>query len=220
MEPTFFRKASTFRSWLQKNHLTSRELLVGYYKVGSGKPSMTWPESVDEALCFGWIDGVRKSLDEQSYSIRFTPRKPKSIWSSVNIKRIEVLKAEGRIQTAGLAAFERRTETKSSIYSYEQRDVVLPEPYNGKLNENKRASKFFKGQNASYRKAACWWVVSAKKEETQLRRLRILIELSEKNALIPQFIPSKSNTNNRASKDTSKGTSKGKSKGAGKNVTL
>ena len=150
---------------------------------------MTWPESVDEALCFGWIDGIRKSLDEHSYTIRFTPRKPKSTWSSVNIKRAAVLKAEGRMQPAGLAAFERRTENKSSIYSYEQRAVELPEPYSGQLRKNKRASKFFETQPASYRKAACWWVISAKKEETRIKRMDKLIMLSEQGLLIPQFIP-------------------------------
>lgn len=204
MEPKFFRTAPAFRIWLEKNHSSSRELIVGYYKVGSGRPSMTWPESVDEALCFGWIDGVRKSLDEWSYTIRFTPRKPMSVWSSVNIKRVEVLRAEGLMQPAGLVAFERRTENKSSIYSYEQRDVDLPEPYAGKLAKNKKASKFFQSQNASYRKAACWWVVSAKKEETRLSRLATLIELSEKDELIPQFIPRKPNTKKARKKTDTK----------------
>src|SRR6188768_1423197 len=121
--PTFFAKQSDFRKWLQKNHKKETELLVGYYKVGSGKPSMTWSESVDEALCFGWIDGVRKSIDNESYQIRFTQRKPTSIWSAVNIQKIETLTKQGLIQSAGLASFENRKENRSKIYSYENEDV-------------------------------------------------------------------------------------------------
>src|SRR5215469_10084236 len=125
VQPRFFETPARFRAFLQSHHGSSRELLVGFYKKGSGKPSMTWPESVDEALCYGWIDGVRKSLDECSYVIRFTPRKPRSIWSSVNIKRAQLLMERGLMQPAGLRAYEARKENKSGIYSYEQRGVDL-----------------------------------------------------------------------------------------------
>jgi uncharacterized protein YdeI (YjbR/CyaY-like superfamily) len=189
MKPKLFSTPQAFQKWLAKNHATASELVVGFWKVGSGKQSMTWPESVDEALCFGWIDGIRRSLDEQSYTVRFTPRKPKSIWSSVNLERVEALKVEGRMQPSGLAAYEKLTENKSSVYSYEQRTVDLPEPYSLLLRKNKQATKFFESQTATYRKAACWWVVSAKKVETRLKRIETLIELSEQGQLIPQFIP-------------------------------
>jgi uncharacterized protein YdeI (YjbR/CyaY-like superfamily) len=191
MKPKFFKNQQAFRDWLEKHHHIEEALLVGFYKVGSGKPSMTWPESVDQALCFGWIDGVRKSIDDISYSIRFTPRKAKSTWSSVNIKRATELIAKGQMQTAGLQAFERRETQNSSIYSYEQRDVELPEPYSGTLRKNKAASTYFHAQPPSYRKAACWWVISAKKEETRLKRLNTLIELSQQGQQIPQFLPRK-----------------------------
>src|SRR3954470_11334903 len=135
MKPTFFPTPAAFREWLQRHHAAADALLIGYYKVGSGKPSMTWPESVDEALCFGWIDGVRKSLDASRYTIRFTPRKPGSVWSSVNIKRAQALIDDGRMQPAGLRAFEARRENRSGVYSYEQRRVDLEEPYQGLLKK-------------------------------------------------------------------------------------
>jgi uncharacterized protein YdeI (YjbR/CyaY-like superfamily) len=186
-KPKFFRTPQAFRDWLEKHHACEDVLLVGFYKVGSGKPSMTWPESVDQALCFGWIDGVRKSIDELSYSVRFTPRKAKSTWSSVNIQRVAELTEQKLMHQAGLDAFQRRQSDNSSIYSYEQRDVELPEPYAGILRKKKAASKYFHSQSPSYRKAACWWVISAKKEETRSKRLATLIELSEKEEQIPQF---------------------------------
>src|SRR5262245_40047968 len=136
MKPKFFQTPSAFRAWLAKHHANADALLVGFYKKGSGKPSMTWPESVDEALCFGWIDGIRKGTDAASYTIRFTPRKPSSIWSSVNIKRAQALIEEGRMQPAGLKAYQSRKENKSSIYSYEQRCANLEEPYEGLLKQN------------------------------------------------------------------------------------
>src|SRR4051812_5418703 len=123
MEITFFPYPSDFRAWLEEYHESEQEILVGYCKKGSGRQSITWPESVDEALCFGWIDGIRRSIDETSYSIRFTPRKPRSIWSAVNIARMEALIAEGRVRPAGLRVFEARQESKSGIYAYEQGDV-------------------------------------------------------------------------------------------------
>src|SRR5262245_13828747 len=124
----FFATPLDFRKWLEKHHQSSRELWVGFYKKGSGKPSITWPESVDEALCFGWIDGLRKSVDEISYTIRFSPRKPKSIWSAINIKRAKELEGEGRMWPSGMKAFEARRENRSGIYSYEQRRAQLEEP--------------------------------------------------------------------------------------------
>src|SRR6187549_476911 len=125
VQPTFFATQSDFRKWLEKNHSKATELFVGFYKVDSGKPSMTWSESVDQAICFGWIDGVRKSIDKDSYFIRFTPRKPTSIWSAINIKKVEELTKQGLMQPAGLASFEKRTEGKSRIYSFEQEKVEL-----------------------------------------------------------------------------------------------
>ena len=187
MKPIFFKSPTEFRKWLDQHHTTAQELWVGFYKKASGKPSITWPESVDEALCFGWIDGIRKSVDDMSYMIRFTPRKSRSVWSAVNIKRVEELNRQGRMQPAGLKAFEARLENKSGIYSYEQRDVELEEPYGKKLRQNKEAWKFFQAQPASYRKAANWWVLSAKKEETRLKRLEKLIEDSAQGRRIPQF---------------------------------
>ena len=178
MKPKFFRQPSAFRAWLAKNHATAGELLVGFHKKGSGKPSMTWPESVDEALCFGWIDGIRKSLDDDSYTIRFTPRRPKSIWSVVNIKRAGALMDAGAMAPAGLSAFETRLENRSGIYSYEQRKDTLPEPYAGKLRKQKAAWSFFHAQPPSYRKKVGWWVVSAKQEPTRLKRLEQLLEAS------------------------------------------
>jgi uncharacterized protein YdeI (YjbR/CyaY-like superfamily) len=176
MKPKFFRSPSVFRVCLSKHHATTGELLVGFHKKGSGKPSMTWPESVDEALCFGWIDGIRKRLDDDSYTIRFTPRRPRSIWSTVNIKRAGELAAEGLMKPPGLRAFESREENRSGIYSYEQRGDTLPQPYAGRMKKHKPAWAFFQAQPPSYRKTICWWVVSAKQEKTRLKRLDQLIE--------------------------------------------
>ncbi|MEW6732760.1 MAG: YdeI/OmpD-associated family protein [Acidobacteriota bacterium] len=187
MEIKFFKSPGDFRKWLEKHHTTAQELWVGYYKKSSGKASITWPESVGEALCFGWIDGLRKSVDEFSYTIRFTPRRPGSIWSVVNIKHVQELSAKGLMQPAGLAAFQARKENKSGIYSYEQRSDKLDEPYEVLLKQNKAAWNFFYAQSPSYRKAAIWWVVSAKKEETRLKRLDKLIEDSAQGRTIAQF---------------------------------
>jgi uncharacterized protein YdeI (YjbR/CyaY-like superfamily) len=187
VKPTFFRSAAALRKWLQEHSARKQELLVGFYKTGSGKPSITWPESVDEALCFGWIDGVRKRVDDVSYTIRFTPRKSSSTWSSINIKRVEALVKEGRMTPPGLKAFAARRENRSGIYSYEQRPDELVEPYAGLLARHARAARFFAQQAPSYRRAAIWWVISAKKDETRLKRAQTLIELSGKGELIPQF---------------------------------
>jgi uncharacterized protein YdeI (YjbR/CyaY-like superfamily) len=183
----FFQSAAAFRRWLEEKGGTAPELVVGFYKKGSRKPSITWPESVDEALCFGWIDGIRRRVDEVSYAIRFTPRKRGSVWSSINTKRAHILIEQGRMTAAGWAAFSDRKENKSGIYSYEQRPGELPEPYAGMLAESPAAREFFNAQAASYRRAATWWIISAKKEETRAKRAERLIELSSKGELIPQF---------------------------------
>jgi uncharacterized protein YdeI (YjbR/CyaY-like superfamily) len=187
MRPKFFKSPSDFRKWLAAHHANAKELFVGFYKKDTGKQSITWPESVDEALCFGWIDGIRRRIDDESYSIRFTPRKTSSTWSAVNIARATELSREGRMSPAGENAFAARKENRSGIYSYEQRSAELVEPYAGKLRRNKKASKFFVSQPPSYRKAANWWVISAKQEETRLRRLEKLISLSAAGQTIPQF---------------------------------
>src|SRR3954451_11991283 len=143
MQPKFFATPAKLRQWFEKNHETARELLVGFYKKDSGRPSITWPESVAEALCFGWIDGIRRSIDEHSYSIRFTPRKRTSVWSSVNMKLAERLIEHGQMQPAGLKAYKARREYKSGIYAYEQRTAEIPEPYLSELRKNKAAYEFF-----------------------------------------------------------------------------
>ena len=183
--PTFFLTQNEFRNWLLKNYKNETHLWVGYYKKATKIPSITWPESVDEGLCFGWIDGIRKSIDEQSYKIRFTPRKPSSIWSAVNIKRIKQLIEEELVMPEGIAAFERRKENKSEVYSYEQRKPELPIKYKKLVKANKKAWEFWSKLAPSYKKASTWWVVSAKKEETRMKRLNILIESSEQGMKVP-----------------------------------
>jgi uncharacterized protein YdeI (YjbR/CyaY-like superfamily) len=172
--------------WLEENHATATELWVGFYKRDSGKPSITWLESVDQALCFGWIDGIRKRVDKISYKIRFTPRRRSSIWSAINIKRAEELARQKRMRLAGLKAFAARMENKSGIYSYEQRPTELAEPYATHLKKNKAAWNFFGMQPPSYRKMIAWWIVSAKKEETRMARLAKLISDSAKGKRVLQ----------------------------------
>ena len=175
MTPLFFAQPSHFRKWLQKNHRKETELLVGFYKVSSGNPSITWPQSVDEALCFGWIDGVRTSIDKDSYSIRFTQRKPSSIWSAVNIKKIEVLTKKGLMQAAGLASFEKRTAAKSAVYAFENEEKKLPENFEKLFKANKKAWNYFQQLAPSYKKNAIHWIMAAKQETTQIKRLEQLI---------------------------------------------
>src|SRR5687768_6850141 len=172
----FFKTPADLRRWFARHRDTETELWIGYYKKDSGRPSVTWPETVDEALCVGWIDGIRKRIDDVSYKIRFTPRRTGSIWSAVNIGRVAVLKAEGRMGAPGLAAFADRREYKSGIYSYEQRPQELPEPYLSAIRKNQRAWAFLEAQPPSYRKLVAWFVVSAKKDETRATRLQRLIE--------------------------------------------
>jgi uncharacterized protein YdeI (YjbR/CyaY-like superfamily) len=173
--PIFFAKQSDFRRWLQKNHKKETELLVGFYKVDSGKHSMTWSQSVDEALCFGWIDGVRKSIDKDTYQIRFTRRKSTSIWSAINIKKVEALTKQGLMQPAGLASFEKRIESKSRIYSYEKDEAELTLNFKKQFKANKKAWDYFQSLAPSYRKVSAHWVMSAKQETTQIKRLNQLI---------------------------------------------
>jgi uncharacterized protein YdeI (YjbR/CyaY-like superfamily) len=176
--PLFFPTPAHFRKWLEKNHATATELWVAYYKKATGKPSLTWPESVDEALCFGWIDGIRKSIDDESYMIRFTPRRPTSIWSQVNLRRVEVLKSEGRMRPEGIAAWERRDRTKA--YSFEQAERPgLDAAAEKDFRRNRKAWAWFQEQAPWYRRTAGFWVMSAKKPETRARRLAQLIADSE-----------------------------------------
>ena len=184
IKPKFFAQQSDFREWLERNHNAAQELWVGYYKKATGIPSITWPESVDEALCFGWIDGIRKSIDEKSYMIRFTPRNPRSNWSAVNIKRVEELTALGLMKTSGIAAFQKRLEKKSAQYSYERKDVKLDAEYEAELKANKKAWEFFQSLPPSAKKPSILWVMSAKREETRLRRLESLIKSSEEGQRI------------------------------------
>lgn len=185
MDPTFFENQHAFRKWLEKNHKNEDELWLGYYKKSTELPSITWPESVDEALCFGWIDGIRKKLDEKSYVIRFTPRRPTSHWSDVNIKRVAFLKKKGLMDPAGLAAFKKRKEDNSGRASYEQKKIMLNPAYEAKIKANKKAWEFFDALPPSSKKMTIWWIMSAKREETQLRRLEITIQCSMEGLKIP-----------------------------------
>ena len=170
MTPKFFKTPADLRDWFEQHHATATELLVGYYKRTSGKASVDWSQSVDEALCVGWIDGVRRSLDDERYTIRFTPRKPSSIWSAINIRKVTALKKAGRMRPAGLKAFGARRENKSAM-----------------LKKNLAAAAYFEAQSASYRRAIIWWVVSAKQEETRARRAAMLVDLSARGERHPQF---------------------------------
>lgn len=178
-QPVFFPTQSSFRKWFEKNHDKAKELLVGFYKVNSGKQSMTWSESVDEAICFGWIDGIRKSINSESYSIRFTPRKQGSIWSSVNIQKVENLSKQGLMHPSGMAAFEKREAKKSAIYSYEKVPEILSAGFLKKFKANKKAWKFFQSMAPSYQRTAIHLVMTAKQEITKLKRLDELIKDSE-----------------------------------------
>lgn len=178
--PVFFASPRGFRTWLQRYAGSLTELVVGFYKLSTGRPSITWPEAVDEALGVGWIDGVRKRIDEHRYQIRFTPRKPVSIWSAVNIARVDVLIGEGRMQSAGLAAFARRSEAKSRTYSYEQAAIAALAPDEEKAFRRRKAAwAFFERQAPGYRKIVLWWIVTARQPATRQRRLAKLIDASD-----------------------------------------
>lgn len=180
MKPTFFSTPEKFRQWLEKNHERTNELLVGFHKKDSGKKSITYGEALDEALCFGWIDGVRRSLDETSYTIRFTPRKPRSIWSLVNVNHVERLKKEGRMAEPGLRAYALRDPKRTGIYAFENRPREFSPEFEKKFRANKGAWEFFQSEPPSIRRTCIFWVMSAKKDETRRRRLDQLIESSAK----------------------------------------
>ena len=173
--PVFFKTPAHLRRWFAAHHASAAELWVGFYKKGCGRPSITWPESVDEALAVGWIDGIRKRVDDVSYKIRFTPRRRGSIWSAINIARVAVLEKEGRMTPPGLEAYAARRENRSGIYAYEQRTATLPEPYHSRLQADAQAAAFFAAQAPSYRKLISWWIVSAKKDETRSARFQKLL---------------------------------------------
>lgn len=189
MSPTFFRNPAGFRRWLEKHHTTARELWVGLVKKHADKRGLTYAEALDLALCFGWIDGVRRRIDDNRWAIRFTPRTPSSVWSSVNIRRVTALKAHGLMRPAGLQAFRRRDEKRSRLYSYEniKRGRRLNPAYARRFRANKRAWTFFQTQAPSYQRTTQWWVMSAKQEATRLRRLAALIERSAVGARLGQF---------------------------------
>jgi uncharacterized protein YdeI (YjbR/CyaY-like superfamily) len=186
MKPTFFSTPARFRAWLKAHHASHKELLVGFYKKGTGKPSITWPESVDEALCFGWIDGVRRSLGDEAYSIRFTPRKSKSNWSTKNVARVAELEKLRRMTPAGSRAFEARTSERTGVYSFERTKAarLLPREEK-KLRANAKAKAFFDSRPPWYRRAALHWVTSAKRAETRERRLAELIRCCERGRTVP-----------------------------------
>ncbi len=173
-EPTFFKSAAAWRRWLEKNHDKAAEKLVGFHKVGSDKSGITYKQARDEALCFGWIDGVTRG-GEATWQIRFTPRRPKSIWSAVNIKRIEELKEAGLVHAAGLAAYEGRDPARQKRYSFENRNAAFAPAEEKAFRADKKAWEYFSAMPPSYRRPAIWWVVSAKRDDTRARRLQTLI---------------------------------------------
>jgi uncharacterized protein YdeI (YjbR/CyaY-like superfamily) len=190
MKPVFFADRAAFRAWLDEHHAAASELWMGLYKKGSGRPSITWPEAVDEALCFGWIDGVRQRIDDESYMNRFTPRKPNSNWSAVNVRRVEELTDQRRMRAAGLKAFRERREDKTATYSYEQRHQAKLDPaQERRFRARKEAWAWLQAQPKGYRTSAVYWVASAKRPETRERRLDTLIEDSEKGRRVPPLRP-------------------------------
>lgn len=184
MPPVFFPTPAHLRKWLEKNHKKKDELWIGMYKTHSGKKSVTWPEVVDQALCFGWIDGIRKSIDEISYMNRITPRRATSIWSTKNINRFKELQELGLITPAGQAAFDAKKDSHTNRYSFEQASVTLLPEYAKKLKANKKAWRYFQTLPPSKQRPSIWWVMSAKQKATQLRRLENLIASSAKGEKI------------------------------------
>jgi len=182
--PIFFTNSSEFRAWLEENHLKAKELWVGYYRVETGRPSMTWSESVDQALCFGWIDGIRKKVDDEGYCIRFTPRKKTSTWSRINIDKVEELKKKGLMRPAGLEAYSHKKDNNSGIYSFENEVKDLPEEYVLSFQKDKTAWEFYSAQPPSYRKVTTHWILSAKLEKTRQNRLEKLMAESRRQRRI------------------------------------
>ena len=181
MNPLYFQNQNEFRKWLEKNHNKESEIILGYYKVGTGKPSLTWSQSVDQAICYGWIDGIRRSIDKESYCIRFTPRKLTSIWSNVNIKKVEELKEKGLMKKPGLEIYKNRKDSKSGIYSFENEITKLDYDFEKLFKANINAWDFFVKQAPSYQKTRSHWIMSAKQETTKISRLNKLIKASEKH---------------------------------------
>ena len=192
--PRFFSGAAEFRTWLTTHHDSASELVVGFHRVNTGTPCMTWTEAVREALCFGWIDGIVKRIDDSTYSRRFTPRKARSTWSAVNVRHAQELIDAGRMEPAGLAAFAARTDGRSGVYSFEQPRLELPEPYAGALREATGAQAFWESLPASYRQAAAWWVISAKQPATRERRTATLIQHCAQHKRLPQFVDPRKRT--------------------------
>jgi uncharacterized protein YdeI (YjbR/CyaY-like superfamily) len=187
-DPIFFATPDDFRAWLEANGADAAEVWVGFFKKGARQTGITWPESVDQALCFGWIDGVRKSIDDERYMIRFTPRRAGSIWSAVNVRRAEELTAAGLMRPAGAAAFARRSEARTGVYSHEQgKTVELGDELEAIFRANPTAWAFFEAQPAWYRRTAAWWVVSAKRDDTRRKRLATLIEASASGQTLHQL---------------------------------
>lgn len=187
MEATIFPSAAAFRAWLKEHHATESELWVGYYRKGTGQRSISYQEAVEEALCYGWIDGQGRRIDESSWANRYTPRKPRSIWSNVNVRRVEQLLEQGRMHPAGIAAFEARRPDRTGIYSFEQPAAVLDPAYQARLHQSTGAFDFLAAQAPSYRQAVIHWVMEGKQESTRLRRLEKLVEDSAAGRRVPQF---------------------------------
>ena len=193
----FFRSGAHFRKWLEKNHDKAPELWLGFYRKDSGKGGITYHEALDEALCFGWIDGIRKKLDESSFTNRFTPRRPGSIWSSVNVAHVERLTRAGKMRPAGIAAFKAKDDARTGVYSFERENAKLEPDMELRFRKNKTAWKYFQAAPPYYRTLVTWWIVSAKREDTREKRLAVLIDCSARESRLPQLTPAP-----RASKKT------------------
>lgn len=192
MKPTFFKSSEEFRTWLEQHHASAKELLIGFFKTGSGREGIAYREALDEALCFGWIDGVRKRRDAVSYTIRFSPRQRRSIWSAVNTRRVGELIEAGRMHPAGTRVFESRDPARSKVYSYEREARRFDPASERRFRANQTAWRFFESQAPSYRRAITGWIMSAKKEETRWRRLEQLIAHSENQQRVGLLSPSRS----------------------------
>jgi len=183
--PRFFTRPAQWRAWLAKHHAKETFVWVGFWRVSTGKPSLTWPQSVDEALCHGWIDGLRKGIDPERYMIRFSPRKPDSIWSRVNMNRYAELEKAGLVTPTGRAAWGKRSEERSAIYTFERGHVPLDRARERALRANAKASAFLEAQTPGYRKQCGSWVMAAKREETRANRFRTLMDCCERGIAIP-----------------------------------
>jgi uncharacterized protein YdeI (YjbR/CyaY-like superfamily) len=186
----FFRNPAALRKWLDANHSRVDELWIGFYKKASGKKGITYHEALDEALCFGWIDGIRKSVDADSFAQRFTPRRHRSVWSNVNIAKVKKLIDEGRMTEAGLAEFEKRSADRTAIYSFERDSVAFPPALAKQFKAERKAWDFFQSQSPYYRRLATWWVVSARRDDTRQRRLLQLIDDSSAQRRVVALSPS------------------------------